>query len=328
MDLDKEEEAKIRAQKQAEEVGCWGLVDGIAKNLKTHKKFSALTSTKEDGPFYCGECYSDAVIRKCTEKKDHFAHQAPLTPVIPKKESELHYSCKEEICSALEKVFPNGKWATERTIPANKENEIPDLRPDISGWIGNARVVIEIQSSALSVKKIVQRTTDYRRRRIAILWVIPLLHEMEQPLFRPRLYERYFHSIYYGRVFYWWKGRGMLLKPVHFMSASRHIPYAVWYDDEIGEEASGGGYTKIYKTIKQPCFGEDLNIGKDFFRHEREEFKPENERKLVPPSIIWKDRLKAWWPKEKRKIIVTESPDESDNLEDFLAEEWNERQFV
>lgn len=169
-----EEEIKKHLRLEAEEVGCFGLIQGPAKNIYTQKKYYASLATKADGPFYCPVCNSEAIIRKCSEKIDHFAHSARLTPVIGAHESELHSQCKNEICNQLSKNFPDGKWEVERIIPENKNIDVPELRPDISGRINQERVAIEIQVSALSITKILKRCSAYSKRGIALLWIVPL----------------------------------------------------------------------------------------------------------------------------------------------------------
>ena len=149
-------------KREAEEVGCFTLMEGMARNLYTHKAYYASQCTKDDGPFYCPGCKSDVVVRKCAEKKDHFAHSTRLTPAIGSNESELHRSCKEEICELLKEQYPSGKWATERIIPENKELGVSKLQPDISGRINNQRLAIEIQVSRLSITKIVKRAKSLR----------------------------------------------------------------------------------------------------------------------------------------------------------------------
>lgn len=284
---------KSHLLREAAEVGCDGLVGGTARNLYTHQICDADLSTKADGPFYCGVCKSDAILHKCTEKIDHFAHIARLSPVLGPLESALHRSCKEEICRALAERNPDGKWAVERPIPANLDYDIPELRPDISGRIFQHRVAIEVQASALTPTKIVKRSLAYARRGIALLWLVPLHEPLGSEPIRPRLFERYIHSIYYGRTYYWWPGRQHSLFPVHYGPASRHVEYREWIED--GQEQSGGGYDADYKIIKTPVAGPELLIDVDFELHERSEFTPENERKAVPECAIWKDKSKQWW---------------------------------
>lgn len=283
--------------REAEEVGCFGLVGGWARNLYTHCECHASSCSKSDGPFYCPVCHSDAVVRKCAQKRDHFAHVARLTPVIGPKETELHKACKKEICTLLQNRHPSGNWETEREIRENKDKGISRLVPDISGRINGKPVVIEVQASALTIRRIVKRSRGYVQRGIAILWVVPLYEPLGDLPFRPRLYERYLHSIYYGRTYYWWAGQGVTLRPVHYGRAIRHVEYREW--SEGGSIMSGGDYDAEYKIIKTPVCGRDIAIDEDFNIHSREQFVPENERKAVPSCLIWQDNLKSWWSNRK-----------------------------
>lgn len=282
-----------KLEREAEEVGCFGLVGGAARNLYTRREFLADQCTKNDGPFYCPSCFSDAVLRKCTEKIDHFAHKARLTPVIGPEESNLHSQCKDEILSFLQERFPNGKWEKERVISENKPKRIPELRPDISGRIQDVRIAVEVQASALTVPKIIKRAKDYTARGIALLWVVPLREPLGDRPFRPRLYERYLHSIYYGRTYYWWRGQGLILRPVHYGPAMRHVEYREWIEN--GVQVNGGGYDARYRIVKKPIYGRDVNIADNFVRESRAEFVPDNERKAVPACLIWRDNLGPWW---------------------------------
>lgn len=288
--MEKELEATSR---DAEEMGCFGLVNGWAKNLYTHRDFHASLCSKKDGPFYCPVCRSDALVHKCVEISDYFAHAARLSPVIGAMEGALHNSCKLEILSRLNERHPEGNWAAERVIPENKSKSIPELRPDISGRIRGHPIAIEVQASALTIGKIVKRSKDYAKRGIAILWLVPLREPLGDQPFRPRLYERYLHSIYFGRTYYWWPGLGLTLKPVHYAIASRHVDYREWY--EGGSQMTGGGYDVDYRIIKTPEYGVDVVIDSNFCAQRRDEFTPENERKAVPSSFIWRDELPPWW---------------------------------
>lgn len=294
MPLDDERSIDSDSRRQeAEEVGCYGLFRGVARNLHTHDEWAAEAAYKADGPFYCPTCFSDAVLRKCAQKVDHFAHKARLSPVLGPKEKVLHDACTSEICSRMQARFPEGKWAVERLIRENKEHKIKALVPDISGRIGETRVAIEVQVSALTIPRIVQRTTDYAKRGIALIWIVPLHEPLGDVPFRPRLYERYLHSIYFGRTYYWWAGQGLTLKPVHYGLARRHIEYREWFED--GEEQSAGGFDLAYKIIKTPIYGPDLDLCHNFSAEDRGSFTPENERKEVPPCRIWRDGLTPWW---------------------------------
>ena len=196
----------------------------------------------------------------------------------------------------MQKAFPDGNWQVERPIPENKEKKITELKPDISGRINGKPIVIEVQASSLTLPKIIKRVNGYYARKTSILWIVPLKEDLGTENFRPRQYERYLHSIYYGKVFYWLKGNGSLVQPIHFDDADRWIEESHWFEKD-GTERSEGGYFKTYKTIVKPNYGKQVDI-KDFICYEREEFTPKNENKSVPKCLIFKDRLFNWW-KEK-----------------------------
>lgn len=198
--------------------------------------------------------------------------------------------CKEEICRALSERHPEGNWATERTIPANIHKRIPELRPDVSGRISDQRIAIEVQASTLTPTKIIKRSVAYAKRGIALLWVVPLREPLGVEPLRPRLYESYLHSLYFGRTYYWWPGCRHTLVPVHYGSASRHVEYREWFED--GMQQSGGGYDAEYKIIKTPIHGPGLLIDADFGVHCRIEFTPENERKKVPSCIYGRTHIR------------------------------------
>ena len=289
----KDQKAAKARLSEAEETGCYGLLGGIARNLHTNEQWQAETAYKRDGPFFCHKCLSDVVVRKCAEKIDHFAHKSRLSPVLGLKQMALHHSCTKEICSLLAYKYPNGKWEVERPIRERKLRKTPLLIPDISGRINDIRIAIEVQVSALTIPRIVQRSRDYARCGIALIWIVPLSEPLGNVPFRPRLYERYLHSIYFGRTYYWWAGQGLTVKPVHYGVATRHIEYREWFAD--GQQESAGGYVAPYKTIKTPEYGRDLNLGDDFCLTNRQAFTPDNERKEVSACRIWRDTLHDWW---------------------------------
>jgi hypothetical protein len=278
----------------AYDVGCYGLVAGVATRTRTGERVQAAEVARDLAPFHCADCLTDAVVRKCTERIDHFAHKARLSPVVSRGESDLHKNCKEEIRDRLIELFPNGNWACERPISANKAKNIPLLVPDVSGRIGDSPVVIEIQASYLTVPRIIRRAAGYRARKCAIVWIVPLTEKLGDRNFRPRLYERYLHSIYYGRTYYWLPGDGLLLRPVHYGVAYRHIDESEWYNSG-GELQQAIGYEKAYKIVKKPVYGDRIHLVDDFRWHNRGELIPWNENKAVPPLLTWQDTLDVWW---------------------------------
>ena len=293
-------------RRQAQEAGCFGLLGGWAFSEKLKRDVHAEEGSHEDGPFICRGCLADAVLRICTEKRDHFAHHSRMSPAIVEGETELHRGCLREICDALRARFPKGKWDMNREIPANEKMGVGKVVPDISGRLGDEkdpRLVIEAQVSFLSIPQIIKRSEVYTKRGIPILWIVPLKDDLGDRPFRPRLYERYLHAMYYQRVYYWKPGFGTQLLPIHYGVAERHIPFAEWYDKEAQEEREAGGYDKPYKVIKRPVPVDKIDITTNFYTLSRSEFRPWNERKTVPPLLIWKDTLADWWDKSEDEVF-------------------------
>ena len=269
-----------------------------ALRVENNEPITAPQATKYDGPFYCPDSLEELIIRKCSDKRDHFAYKARLSPVAT-KESELHNDCKNELLEVLRNSYPDGKWEKERDkFPADKDKGYQKVRPDLSGRINKDGVIIEIQASNISIEKILHRTEQYSKRGAYILWIIPLEEDLGSDNFRPRLFERFLHTMYYGRVYYWCRGNSGNLTPVHYGKAERYIEESSWYDAD-GTEIVVGGYYKTYLRVKKPEYGSTLNLISDFKIENRDSFKVENEKLSVPNCKIFMDKKFRWWEKEE-----------------------------
>lgn len=282
---------------------CYGLIEGSALRKADNQLVNTVEVTKANGPFYCPVCLSDAVVRKCSEKVDHFAHHARQSPIIRRKDKELHTKCRDKILEHLINIFPDGKWAKEREIPANKEKDYKKVIPDISGRVGDIPVAIEVQASAYTINRISTKIIEYQKRnpKVAVLYIVPLTEELGTEPFRPRLFEKYLHNMYFGRVYYWTQTNEALIQPVHFGPAKRWIEETTWFDTEIQEQRTEGGFLLTYRTIKTPNFANYVDIAKDFVKAERKEFIPKNVKKAVPEGTVFKDNLREWWDKNEYK---------------------------
>lgn len=282
---------------------CNGLLERFALKKDNNKKVLAQSVTKIDGPFYCYKCLSEVVVRKCTEKVDHFAHYARQSPILTAKNRELHDNCRDILLSHLQDSFPSGNWETERLIQGNKQKGTKDVVPDISGRIDGIPIAIEIQRSPYTINRIFDKMVEYHKRKVAVLYIVPLREELGEEPFRPRLYEKYLHSIYYGRIYYWDNNCNDYLLPVHFSPAVRWIEESTWFDVELGDYRTAGGCWVPYKTIKQPNCGKRIKISIDFVQEIRAQFTPNNVKKIIPESTIYKDKLDKWWNKKEYSNI-------------------------
>lgn len=305
IDIELESELQDDKIKDYQISRCYGLSEHEAVKFDNNKLVYASNVNKEDGPFYCKVCLSDVVVRKCSEKIDHFAHKARQSPLIRQKDKGLHNKCRDEILEYLKSNFPEGKWAAERDIPANKEKDFKKVIPDISGRIGNVPVAIEVQLSPYTIKRIADKVIEYQKRnpKVAVLYIVPLYEDLGNEPFRPRLFEKYLHSMYYGRAYYWTPNSGTKLFPIHYSPAKRWIEESIWFDIDLQEERREGGFWLTYKTLKTPNYGSPIDITKDFILKTRDAFEPKNVRKAIPECTIYKDNLKEWWDKNEFKDI-------------------------
>lgn len=298
-DIEQISDSRIR---DANEVGCDGLLEGIAVQRETGRIVYAHTARKADGPFYCGVCYEDVVHRYCREVRHHFAHKSRLTPMAGHGESGLHLECKQAIFNDLKVKFPDTLWRCDDVvIPADRKRKICALRPDIGGRIAGRHVVIEIQTSPLSLQRIIKRSLAYAARKVSILWIVALREDLGEAQFRPRLFERYLHSIFFGRTYYWYPGLASTVLPVHYGLAYRHIPERSWYED--GELKEGGGFHVPYKRIRRPNAQPPISISECFQHYQRGEHVPWNESKTVPGMRILLDKLPVWWASSEQEVL-------------------------
>lgn len=304
-------------KRDAREVGCSALLNGYAWSLQHRARVHATSVDKDDGPFVCIGCNMDVIHRRPYHIRRHFAHHARVSPLDTSRESWLHHRCKTEIFHALQDAHPRGNWIcdTRRVIRRRKDDKI-NRQPDIGGRIGRQPLVIEVQRSSIGIRQLLARTADYTAMGITILWVIPLTEDLGTDLFRPRLIERYLHSLYYGRVYYWLPGIGASVLPTHFSPAVRAVPFRT---NEDGHWNDAGFYNKPYKLIRRPnAYGGTIPIIFGFSPHERSAFLPWGETQPLPPARLWRDTLFPWWDKHERSKLLSSYPEvEGSDGDDF-----------
>ncbi len=265
-----------------------------AKSEKLGKTVSASDVRKADGPFFDLITGEEVVVRKCTDKRDHFALLGRYSPVAS-RESRIHKECKKQLLQELQRLCPDGNWIDERKgFKKDKDKGYNRVVPDLSGRIHGKGVIVEVQISTLSIETILKRTETYSKRGAYIIWVLPLKEALGHEKFRPRLFEKFLHSMYYGRVYYWNEGDGLFLTPVHYDEATCYIEPKE-YPDSNGQMQSGGGYEKRYKSFRTPNYGRNVHLVNDFKPEHNTGWEMKNEKKSVPPCNIYVDKERAWW---------------------------------
>ncbi len=174
----------------------------------------------EDGPFHCLACQGPVILKQGRIKIPHFAHLSGTECVYSNEgESQEHQLAKLEIYEAL--------MRTPEVTDVRLERYLQEVRPDVSFVLNGELVAIEIQFSHLSRDQIVWRTKAYARKHIAVLWMPSFSMELFEGRYAPKDWERYLHTLYYGRVYYWLEE--VKLVPVKF---EEYMLPPNWYSGE------------------------------------------------------------------------------------------------
>ncbi len=232
---------------------------------------------KRNAPFACLVCSEEVILKSGRNRNNYFAHANPIACKFATGESEIHRRCKMEIYQALLREPSVRSAALERAF----EN----FRPDVSAYINGVPVAIEVQISSLSLDTIQRRTIEYGRNGIYVLWLLQWTPELDNPRYAPRIWEKWLHACYFGRVYYWIEG--LTVVPYHFDPHFKSVPKTSWYSAD-GKKMTGGGYSRRSKRYRTPVRGATLNLARDFVPREREWWQGEGI--TVPDAKLYLQR--------------------------------------
>lgn len=247
------------------------------------RKVLAHDVTKADGPFMCPKCAEETILKKGMIKVHHFAHKPPINCEYGQGESEEHRRCKNEIYEHLCRL---GGAICE--LEKDLGSVVPDIFIDFGENKG--KVAIEVQISALTMQQIIHRTKEYCKKGIFILWISIYNPNLEKEKYAPKSWEKWLHTVYYGRVYYWQKELQLL--PIHFDDYLLYVEESEWYDPYGGHQY-GGGYHKKSKRYRTPKPGTPVNINSDFQGQHRKSWSKGDI--FVPECRIIIDKLPNWW---------------------------------
>lgn len=222
-----------------------------AKRLSDGQTVHAYFEKKTNAPFLCLDCHEEVILKTGYDRLHHFAHARP--DFCGEGESDAHRQCKWLIYDALLQ-HPNVRdVALERPLGT--------VRPDVSAVINGVQVAIEVQISSLSVETIMRRTIDYHRKGIYVLWLLQWTPELNDKRYTPKLWEKWIHACYFGRVYYWIEV--LTVVSYRFEPNFKTVPQNSWYDVN-GKKMTSGGYSHRAKRFRTAVRGEVFNLATDF----------------------------------------------------------------
>jgi competence protein CoiA len=169
-----------------------------ARRKSDGQTVTAYFESKRNAPFVCLDCNEEVILKVGKHRINHFAHANPIACKFAEGESEAHRLCKMEIYEALLRAPGVCDAALERPLGI--------VRPDVSAYFNGVPVAIEVQISSLSVETIMRRTIEYHRKGIYVLWLLQWTPGLDGDRYTPRLWEKWVHAAYFGRVYYWISG--------------------------------------------------------------------------------------------------------------------------
>lgn len=234
--------------------------------------------------YHCPECNSAVLLKKCRLKTDHFAHKPPTTCTYGTGESEPHRRSKWEIFQALHSRGEVTKLQLERRLDT--------IRPDVSFMFHQFYVSFEVQISSLSIDAIIQRTSEYAKKKIALLWLAQWTDRLLEKFYTPSAWEKWVHAANFGRVYFW--KNDLTVVPCHFGECYLWKPGSEWRSRE-GELKSVGYYWQNSKRYVTPVIGPQMNLLDDFQPVHRDVW--EQGRFPIPKHTLWLDKHIKTWPK-------------------------------
>lgn len=254
-----------------------------AKRKSDGSSVIARSESKSNAPFECPECGNEVILRKGMVRIHHFAHKPPVTCTYGAGETDAHRQCKMAIYDALLQAPNVRKPGLERSLTT--------VRPDVRAYINNTPIAIEVQISALSLDTIIRRTTEYTRKGVYLLWLPQWTSDLDVHRYSPRVWERWIHAAYFGRIYYWLEG--LLVVSYHFAPYYTFVEETSWYG-EGGEEMSAGGFDRKSKRYRTPVRGKTLNLLTDFVSHDRDEWQSQD--LTIPRAKLYVDRYPKFKP--------------------------------
>jgi competence protein CoiA len=250
------------------------------------KSVRASEADNSGNTFYCPVCDSLVVPSKDEAGMDYFIHAVPGVCSYGLGETKIHRRCKAEIYSAL--------LRSPHVSDVKLERYLKEVRPDISARINGVPVAIEVQISNIPVDTVIHRTKIYERMGIHLLWLAQWTPDLNRERYSPRPWERWVHTAYFGRVYYWLEGS--LVMPYHFEPSHIYVEKHSW-QKQNGRKKVAGGYSRRSKRYIRPVRGDVLDLLKDFDARKRDWWSGGNI--IIPPARLYCHSGPRFWKDER-----------------------------
>ena len=156
-------------------------------------------------------------------------------------------------------------------------------------WIHRQQpIAIEVQVSSLTLDRIALSHARVRVEADSGLMGRSRRPGLAGARFAPSAWERWLHTLYFGRVYYW--RHSATVTPVHFDDHFLWVEEREWR--EGGEDQSAGGYHRRSKRWREPRLGKTLSI-EEMSATSRDAWSGGNMR--IPACLLSMDRHPRWW---------------------------------
>ncbi len=127
-------------------------------------------------------------------------------------------------------------------------------------------VVIASSKSEILIAHASSINTQVHRKGIYVLWLLQWTTVLDGQRYTPKLWEKWVHAAYFGRVYYW--KEGLSIFSYTFEPSLKTVPKTSWYS-ENGKKRTAGGYSRRSKRYRRAVRGETLDLVADFVPRER-----------------------------------------------------------
>lgn len=155
------------------------------KNVVSYKERDFILKNRKD--FICPHCKDKVIYADAIFKIKHFRHKAKRV-CESEPETETHIQMKKFICEFLNE---NPKQVLEKNLGFS----IPDL------YIKDKRIAIECQASQISIRKFIERSINYHKNGVFVLWIWD--YDLVRRKKCQRLFNKILRRMYHNRIYFY-----------------------------------------------------------------------------------------------------------------------------